>query len=85
MLSNDRTWRSQAARLIPEAIESGRAQGLQGKKLWRYVCRSFPWGPRKYWPYKIWRHEAAVQIGLVSRHKPQTPRRRDDPAQGLLF
>jgi len=84
VIRKDRSCRAQARRLIPEAIESGRAAGLDGKPLWRYVCRSFPWGTRRNWPYKIWRHEAAVQIGLKRLGVPRKSQ-PDAPGQGRLF
>ena len=85
-MKRDRSWRAQAAPLVAECVESGRALGLAGKKLWAYCNRSFPWGERQYHPYKIWRDEAKIQCGLKTRLMPgQAKTRPDLPGQARLF
>lgn len=81
-----RTWRDEIRPLVAECIASGRVNGLEGRKLWLHVNRSCPWRSEGYHPYKIWRHEAAVQIGLKSIRLKRNPIPREPaPGQGELF
>lgn len=50
--------------LVADAIERGRAAGLDRKKLLKFVHVSFPWGARGNHPYEIWKSEAAHQLGI---------------------
>lgn len=57
------TWRAACAPAIATAIEQGRAQGLSGDALRRYVGEhGYPFGERRYWPYKVWLDEVAQQL-----------------------
>jgi hypothetical protein len=76
-------WRECARRVIEGALAEGRAVGLGGKELERFVSARYPWGPRANHPYQIWLDEFARQV----RGKRPTGRERaaDLPGQGMLF
>lgn len=63
-MTKHKTWRDEARPLVAEKIALGRARGLEGRALYLWVNRAFPWGQRGYHPYKIWQSEARFQLGL---------------------
>lgn len=48
------TWRDDANQTIRVALREGRELGLTGKQLRDFINERYPYGPRKYHPYKIW-------------------------------
>jgi hypothetical protein len=48
------TWRERAEEVIREQIAIGRAQDLDDAQILRLVDAAYPFGQRKYWPYKAW-------------------------------
>lgn len=80
-----KTWRQKAAPLVARVIEAGRRQGLDGKALVRWCNAQFPWGPREYHPYKIWKSEVKYQLGLTKRLTPAPAREADLPGQVRMF
>lgn len=63
------TWRSHAAHAIREVITR---VGLEDQKALRKALRdAYPFGERKYHPYKVWLSEVKRQTkGRVMRKKP---------------
>lgn len=55
------TWRSQAATVISGVI--GQNPGMEPKKLRKLISAAYPFGERKYHPYKIWCDEVNRQLG----------------------
>lgn len=59
------TWRDRMRPLVGEAVESGKAEGLEGRKLLTYCQRSYPWrnlvGNHGR---KIWCSECRVQLKM---------------------
>lgn len=53
----DKTWRELARESLQAAYDDARAQGLDGKALEQALFDSYPFGQRKYTPYKIWCEE----------------------------
>lgn len=55
------SWRMKAARVIRSTIEAN--QGLDAIALRKAVSDAYPFGERKYHPYKIWLSEVNRQLG----------------------
>jgi hypothetical protein len=76
------TWRMEAAAVISEALEEGRAQGLEGKSLARFVSKAYPFGERTNYPYKVWLHEFERQVKGVN--VPYSSRARQKRRRALF-
>jgi hypothetical protein len=64
-------WRCIANKAITKALEAGKAQGLEGAALEKYVrANGYPFGERAMHPYKIWCSE--VNRVLKKPKKRQT-------------
>ena len=62
-------WRNIAAPIIAEVIER---VGRENEKALKTALReAYPWGQRKYHPYKIWCSEIRIQLG-----KPKSKKER---------
>jgi len=56
------TWRDVARPIIRKVVER---VGLEDRKaLKKALKEAYPWGERKYHPYKIWCDEIHIQLGL---------------------
>ncbi len=55
------TWRDKAATVIFDVIRKN--PGMEQKKLRKLISAAYPFGERKYHPYKIWRDEVNRQLG----------------------
>lgn len=55
------TWRNQAASVISDVIRQN--PNMEQKKLRKLISAAYPFGERKYHPYKIWRDEVNRQLG----------------------
>lgn len=66
------TWRQNANKCISKVIKDNPLATIpELKKLLR---EAYPWGPRKYWPYKVWCSEVRAMLTQVERlraHKQQ--------------
>ena len=62
------TWRDKARPIIAAVIASHPSADTNSLK--RALRKAYPWGPREYYPYKIWCDEVRVQLGL----KPEKER-----------
>ena len=58
------TWREHCAPLIHEVLE--RTKGKPEKEIKAALHAAYPFGERKYHPYKIWLSEIKVQYEAVS-------------------
>lgn len=56
------TWRASAAVDIRAVLEATR--GRPEKEIRAALRKAYPWGERKYWPYKVWCDEIRRQRGL---------------------
>lgn len=55
-------------------------------KVKRAALRSaYPFGERRYWPYRVWCSEVRYALGLARRPRPGQPEWKDTPGQQLLF
>jgi hypothetical protein len=56
------TWRDSAKPIIAEVLKA--TQGQSEKEIRKALRVAYPWGERRYHPYKIWCDEIKVQRGL---------------------
>lgn len=56
-----KTWRDLARPIIQKVLRD--TQGWPEKKVRKALHDAYPFGPRKYWPYKIWLDEIKIQRG----------------------
>ena len=71
------TWREHCAPIIHRVLEETR--GLPEKEIKKALREAYPYGERKYHPYKIWCDEIKVQRKLKKK-KPSA-----EDATGDLF
>jgi hypothetical protein len=65
------TWRERAAPVIAEVIER---VGIDDEVRLRKELRdAYPFGPRKYHPYKVWLDEIKFQLGEKERRASGRP------------
>jgi hypothetical protein len=79
-------WRKQAAPIIAEVLKE--TAGQDEKAIREALKEVYPFGPRKYHPYVIWRDEVARQRGLKKRTAKQRQQERllpPDPRQQEMF
>jgi hypothetical protein len=69
-----RTWRDSARPIIAQVLMD--TTGLSEKEIRSALREAYPWGERKYHPYKIWCDEIKVQRGkrkFNERHNDIVP------------
>jgi len=71
------SWRDSARPIIGEVIARVGLNDM--KELRRELLKVYPFGEKKYWPYKVWLDEIAVQTGRKRKPIP-TP-----DGQGEMF
>lgn len=59
------TWRESAKPIIAKVIKDN--QGKTEKEIRKALRDAYPWGERRYHPYKIWCDEVKVQTGRKKR------------------
>lgn len=59
------TWRQSCRPLIAETIKANEGKTL--KELKKAIREVYPFGERKYHPYKIWFDEVKIQLGLKKK------------------
>ncbi len=59
------TWRERSGPIIARVIAE---HGDNERELQKALYRAYPWGPRKYHPYKIWLSE--IQRQMAKRKLP---------------
>jgi hypothetical protein len=64
---SDRTWRSSAGPKIARVIAEVGTEDM--KALRKALREAYPYGERKYWPYKVWCDEIRRQLAL-GRYTP---------------
>ena len=81
------TWRDHAAKIISSVIERVGRDDFNNLK--SELRKAYPYGQRKYHPYKIWCDEVRCQLGLKKRFEriPGINNKSIAPAagQGSLF
>jgi hypothetical protein len=61
------TWRDTAAPIIADVIARHGTEDMKALK--KHLSAAYPFGERKYWPYKVWMDEIKVQLGTKKRKK----------------
>ena len=56
------TWREDARPIIAEVLKE--ANGKDEKEIRKALREAYPFGARKWWPYKVWLDEIKVQRKL---------------------
>ncbi len=73
-----KTWRIHAAQVIAKVIqEVGTEDPVALKKA---IRKAYPFGERKYWPYKVWLSEVQRQLNPAPAAEPGP----DGPLIGLM-
>ena len=66
------TWRAWIRPIVAEIVEMIKACNMDEKEARREFREAWRWGPRKHWPYRVWRDEIALQTGkLTGRISPR--------------
>lgn len=60
------TWRESARPIIAQVLKE--TKGQPDKEIRKALRDAYPFGERKYWPYKVWCDEVKLQLGL-KKHK----------------
>ena len=56
------SWRDMARPIIGRVISEHGTSDMKATR--RALRNAYPWGERKYWPYKVWCDEVREQLGL---------------------
>jgi len=68
-------WREKARPLIARVIRSH--EGKPIPEIRKALREAYPFGERRYWPYKIWCDEVRFQLGLKKYNpEPMNPRQK---------
>lgn len=67
-----KTWREIARAVILKAIDEARAQGMDVEATRAHVDAAYPFGERKYHPYKMWLSERKRLLS-TDPAQPQKP------------
>jgi hypothetical protein len=71
-------WRAKAREIVARVLHE--TQGQDEATVRRALRDAYPFGPRRYWPYKVWLDEVQRQRG-TKQQKPVEV----DPRQQSLF
>lgn len=63
-------WRPRAEAVIRDEIANGEREGLSADEIRKRCSEAYPFGQRRYWPYKVWL--SALKQLLGSRNAPPT-------------
>jgi hypothetical protein len=59
------TWRDIAAPIVADVIKE--TAGKPEREVRAALREAYPFGERKYWPYKVWCDEVRYQLGIKQR------------------
>lgn len=79
-------WRTHSQEVIKKVIAENK--GKSEAEIKKTISEAYPFGERKYHPYKIWLDEVKIQIGKKKKHPYRQPLRKQkppDPNQGKLL
>jgi hypothetical protein len=74
------TWRDAARPIIRQVLANNK--GKDEKEIRQALREAYPFGERKYHPYKIWLDEIKVQMG---KRKFGVKKQLPDPNQSQMF
>lgn len=83
------TWREAAWRAVAE-VEAACPPGITRAQYCRALRDAYPFGPRQYWPYRVWLEVQRVAIerrfpGTTRPRRPGKPKKDRNPGQLRLF
>ena len=76
-------WRERAAPIVAKILEKSKHR--TPKEINAALRDAYPFGERKYQPYKIWLDEIQRQRGFKTAKRPLTTVKAPDPNQGDFF
>ena len=85
-MKRESSWRTHARKVIQRVLAEN--AGKSEKEIRKAISDAFPFGERKYHPYKIWLDEVKIQTGQKKIHPYRQPLRKPqpvDPKQGVLL
>lgn len=85
-MKNESSWRTHARKVIRRVLAEN--AGKSEKEIRKAISDAYPFGERKYHPYKIWLDEVKIQTGKKVKHPYRQPLRKPqpvDPNQGVLL
>lgn len=65
------TWRDSAKPVIAKVLQA--TKGQDEKEIKKALHDAYPFGERRYWPYKVWCDEVRRQRGLSKKKSIVTP------------
>lgn len=86
MKRNESHWRKRAREVIKRVLAEN--EGANSAQVRKAISNAYPFGERKYHPYKIWLDEVNIQTGKKVKHPYRQPLRKPkpaDPNQGVLL
>lgn len=75
---NESKWRAHAAPIIARVLRE--TAGKPEKEIKAALREAYPFGERKYWPYKMWCKEVRVQRFPKKRTRAEKKRIAEDEA-----
>lgn len=73
-------WRKGCTPIIKQVLID--TKGLSEKEINKALCDAYPFGKKQYYPYRIWRDEIKIQLGLK---EPLPKKEIENPNQLTLF
>ena len=73
-------WRRGCAPIIKQVLID--TKDFPEKEINKALCDAYPFGEKKYYPYRIWRDEIKIQRGLK---EPPPKKEIENPNQLTLF
>jgi hypothetical protein len=74
------TWRDSARPIVQEVLKQ--TKGQSEKEVRKALREAYPFGERKYWPYKVWCDEVKLQLGLKKQKRIEQPENQTDLFNG---
>lgn len=74
------TWRDSARPIIQRVLKD--TLGQPEKEIRKAIREAYPFGERKYWPYKVWCDEVKLQLGLKKQKRIEQPANQTDLFNG---
>ncbi len=78
-----KTWREEAAPIISSVIRQYGTSDLQALR--RHLRDAYPFGEKKYYPYKVWCDEITRQLCPAHSSTPHTMEELERQGQQRLF
>ena len=80
------SWREAASPIIQRVIQNCHKMGIRDeKKIRAYLSKAYPFGERKYWPYKVWLDEIKCQLHpeTVNHYRQRVKKKKSVPKEQM--